>query len=162
MRALIKGLAIVLGDHVDSEQLHPACFFSLDPERVKSGLFKGMDERIQQLLQSGSILFAGRNFGCGSSREVIIQAILYNKIQVIIAESFSRIFFRNAINNGLLLIEYPEATKIAVDSDQIVVEIVSGYIQNVTQDKMYKFASLDPFFLNLLERSNKKGRVMLQ
>ncbi|ARV57858.1 hypothetical protein BZZ01_03720 [Nostocales cyanobacterium HT-58-2] len=155
-KLVFHGPAIVLGDHVDVERLHPASYFSLNPERVKEGLFMGMSPEMREHLQPGSIILAGRNFGCGSSREVVVQAFLLNGIEAIVAESFARIFFRSGINNGLALIECPNTAELAVNGDEIEVDVVSGRISNLTQGTTKMLPEPDPFFLTLLERTRSK------
>lgn len=97
----ISGRIWVLGDDVNTDVLHPPQFFSLDPERVKLGLFHGIDPSWQAQLEPGDLVVAGRNFGCGSSRETSLRAFKLNRIGAVVAVDFARIFFRNATNNGL-------------------------------------------------------------
>lgn len=97
----ISGRIWLFGDNVNTDVIHPPEFFSLDPERVKLGLFHGLDPSIQQEISPDDILVAGRNFGCGSSRETSVRAVQLNRIGAVIAVDFARIFFRNATNNGL-------------------------------------------------------------
>jgi 3-isopropylmalate/(R)-2-methylmalate dehydratase small subunit len=130
---LFTGPAIVLPDHVDSEQLHPARYFSLDEERVRSGLFEGMAKEIKERLRPDSIVVAGRNFGCGSSREVVVRALLLNGIHVIVADSFARIFYRNAVNLGLTVVECPGCAAQASDGDLLEVDIRAGFVKNKTR-----------------------------
>lgn len=97
----IRGRVWLFGDDLNTDVIHPPQFFSLDPEKVKRGLFHGLDPTIQPNLQPGDILVGGRNFGCGSSRETSMRALKLNQIGAIVALDFARIFFRNATNNGL-------------------------------------------------------------
>jgi 3-isopropylmalate dehydratase small subunit len=99
--ARISGRVWLFGDDMNTDVIHPPAFFSLEPEKVRSGLFHGYDPTIQPNLEPGDIVVAGRNFGCGSSRETSIRAIKLNHIGAIVAVDFARIFFRNATNNGL-------------------------------------------------------------
>jgi 3-isopropylmalate dehydratase small subunit len=96
-----RGRAWLFGDDVNTDVVHPPQFFSLDPETVKRGLFHGLDPQLQPRLRAGDILIAGRNFGCGSSRETSIQSLKLNEVGAIIAVDFARIFFRSATNNAL-------------------------------------------------------------
>jgi 3-isopropylmalate dehydratase small subunit len=105
----IRGRIWLFGDDLNTDVIHPPQFFSLDPERVKSGLFHGLDPTIQPNLQPGDILVGGRNFGCGSSRETSMRALKLNRIGAIIALDFARIFFRNATNNGLPCLTFANA-----------------------------------------------------
>ncbi len=91
----------VFGDNLNTDVLHPPHHYSLDPEWVKRGLLKGVDETLQPRLRPGDLVIGGRNFGCGSSRETSIRSLLLNGIGAVIAVDFARIFFRNATNHGL-------------------------------------------------------------
>lgn len=97
----VKGRVWVFGDDVNTDVIHPPQFFSLEPAKVKAGLFHGLDPSIQPALQPGDIFIGGRNFGCGSSRETSMRSLKLNQVGAIIALDFARIFFRNATNNGL-------------------------------------------------------------
>jgi len=101
MNQPLHGRTWVFGDNLNTDVLHPPQFYSLDPERVKVGLFKGVDETLQERLLPGDLVVAGRNFGCGSSRETSIRSVKLNGIAAIIAVDFARIFFRNATNHGV-------------------------------------------------------------
>lgn len=97
----ISGRVWRFGDDLNTDVIHPPAFYSLDPEKVRSGLLHGYDPTIQPAIEPGDIFVAGRNFGCGSSRETSIRAIKLNEVGAILAVDFARIFFRNATNNGL-------------------------------------------------------------
>lgn len=97
----VTGNAWIFGDDLNTDVIHPPEFFSLDQEKVKRGLFHGLDPTLQPRIRPGDILIAGRNFGCGSSRETSVQSLKLNRIGAIIAIDFARIFFRNATNNAL-------------------------------------------------------------
>ena len=105
----IRGRIWLFGDDLNTDVIHPPQFFSLDPEKVKRGLFHGLDPNIQPSLQPGDILVGGRNFGCGSSRETSMRALKLNQIGAIVALDFARIFFRNATNNGLPCLTFANA-----------------------------------------------------
>jgi 3-isopropylmalate/(R)-2-methylmalate dehydratase small subunit len=111
--AAIRGRIWLFGDDLNTDVIHPPQFFSLDPEKVKRGLFHGLDPTIQPNLQPGDILVGGRNFGCGSSRETSMRALKLNQIGAIIALDFARIFFRNATNNGLPCLTFANAADLA-------------------------------------------------
>lgn len=97
----IVGRAFVFGDHVNTDVIHPPQFFSLDPARVKRGLFHGHDPELQPRLLPNDLIIGGRNFGCGSSRETSSRSLKLNQIGAIVAVDFARIFFRSATNNGI-------------------------------------------------------------
>jgi 3-isopropylmalate dehydratase small subunit len=95
------GRVWLFGDDMNTDVIHPPAFYSLDQDKVRRGLFNGYDPTIQPNVQPGDVVVAGRNFGCGSSRETSIRAIKLNEIGALVAIDFARIFFRNATNNGL-------------------------------------------------------------
>ena len=97
----IVGNAWCFGDHVNTDVIHPPEFFSLDPERVKIGLFHKLDPELHKRFRRHDVLVGGRNFGCGSSRETSIRCLKLNRVGAIVAVDFARIFFRNATNNGI-------------------------------------------------------------
>jgi 3-isopropylmalate dehydratase small subunit len=105
----ISGHVWAFGDHVNTDVIHPPDFFSLDPERVKRGLFHNYDPELQARLRPNDILVAGKNFGCGSSRETSIRSLKLNAVGAIVAVDFARIFFRNATNNGIPCLELRDA-----------------------------------------------------
>ncbi len=123
MKTILEGNALVLQDYVDSEQLHPASYFSLDKNRIREGLFMGMPAHLKAQSDKQKIIVAGRYFGCGSSREVIVQSLIQNGIRVVLAESFSRIFYRNALNHGMLLLEIPDIHKQIANNGHVSVEL---------------------------------------
>jgi 3-isopropylmalate dehydratase small subunit len=109
----ISGRVWLFGDDVNTDVLHPPQFFSLDPERVKLGLFHGIDPSLQARLAPGDVIVAGRNFGCGSSRETSLRSFKLNQIGAVVALDFARIFFRNATNNGLPCLTVADASALA-------------------------------------------------
>ena len=115
---MIKGTAHVFGHHLNTDVIHPPEYFSFDPERVRLGFMKGVDPTFLDRFSPGDILIAGENFGCGSSRETSIYSMLHNKVGAVVAISFARIFFRNAINNGLPIYEFVDPLDYAKVLDQ--------------------------------------------
>ena len=99
----IIGKVIVLGDNVDTDQIYPGHFLALtDPKEIGSHCLSGIDETIAAEFPEGGVVVAGRNFGCGSSREHAPIALINMGAEAVVADSFARIFFRNAVNLGLL------------------------------------------------------------
>lgn len=102
METKLTGKAIVLGDNIDTDQIYPGCYLALtDPAEIGSHCLSGVDEGIAAAFPKGGIVVAGRNFGCGSSREHAPIALLNMGAGAVLADSFARIFFRNAVNLGL-------------------------------------------------------------
>jgi 3-isopropylmalate/(R)-2-methylmalate dehydratase small subunit len=106
---LIRGRVWLFGDDLNTDVIHPPDHYSLDPNTVRSGLFRKYDPTLQPSLRPGDILMGGSNFGCGSSRETSIRSLKLNEIGAIVAVSFARIFFRNATNNGLPCLTFADA-----------------------------------------------------
>ena len=122
----IRGRVWLFGDDVNTDVIHPPQFFSLDPEKVKSGLFHGLDPTLQPRLEPGDVLVGGRNFGCGSSRETCVQSLRLNRIGAILALDFARIFFRSATNQGLPCLTFRDpADRLRLETGQRV-EVFPG------------------------------------
>jgi 3-isopropylmalate/(R)-2-methylmalate dehydratase small subunit len=110
-----------------------------------------LDPEFKNKVRPGDIIVAGVNFGCGSSREHAPLAIKASGISCVIAETFARIFFRNAINIGLPIVECPEAARDIKDGDQVAVDLTTGEITNLTTGKVYKAPPFPPFMQELIK-----------
>jgi 3-isopropylmalate/(R)-2-methylmalate dehydratase small subunit len=140
---LIKGKVWKFKDDVDTDQIIPARYLvTTDPKELAKHVMEDADPTFPSKVKEGDILVAGKNFGCGSSREHAPLAIKGAGISAVVAESFARIFFRNAINLGLLIIESPEAAKEAEEGDELEIDINQGIIRNITKGKEYKIKPL--------------------
>ena len=103
METRLTGKVIVVGDNIDTDQIYPGCYLALtDPKEIGSHCLEGVSKEIAPSFPQGGIVIAGRNFGCGSSREHAPIALLAMGAKAVLADSFARIFFRNAVNLGLL------------------------------------------------------------
>jgi len=158
MTLVYAGPAIALGDSVNSDVLHPTVYFSLNPERVKAGLFQGLDPPLAERVTPNTIIVAGRNFGCGSSREVVVQSMRLHGLRIVVAEFFARIFYRNCINQGLLPVECPNANR-SVTGDQVVVNPVEGWLRNETQNWELRFPPVDSRIIDLVEAARRGGET---
>ncbi len=119
MSQILESKAVVLGNNVDTDQIYPGRFLAIvDPKEIGSHCLGGFEEDIQRAVP-GSIIVAGTNFGCGSSREHAVITLLNAGVKAVVAESFARIFYRNAINLGLPLITCKGAAR-AVENGQTV------------------------------------------
>ena len=130
---IIKGKVIVLGDDVDTDQILPG--YAMAEPMDQLGKFAmaglaGLD--FKSVFEPGSILVAGRNFGCGSSREHAPIAIKAAGVDVVVAKSFARIFYRNAFNMGLPLLEVGDAMNAINDGDELEIDTASGRIRDLT------------------------------
>lgn len=130
----IHGRVWMFGDDVNTDVLHPPQFFSLDSERVKAGLFHGIDPSLQAKLEPGDIVIAGRNFGCGSSRETSLRAFKLNRIGAVVAVDFARIFFRNATNNGLPCLTFADPSARALVREGARVQIFPAQARMLLDD----------------------------
>lgn len=150
MRQSFTGRAWVFGDNVDTDQIIPAEYLvTMDNMELALHAFENAKPGFARGVREGDIIIAGRNFGCGSSREHAPRALLGAGVSCVIAESFARIFFRNAINIGLPVVEVKVA---ASDKDVIKVDLVKGVAENVTRGKRAAFASYPPFVMMLIEK----------
>ncbi len=135
-----RGRVWKFGDNVDTDQIIPARYLNTtDPNELASHVMEDSEHpNFAREHQSGDIIVAGRNFGSGSSREHAPIAIKYANVPVVVAKSFARIFFRNAINIGLPIVEAPDAVDEINHGDTIEVDITEGVIRNLTTGKEYK------------------------
>ena len=107
---MIKGKLHRFGHNLNCDVIHPPEYFSLDPERVREGLMKDLDATFLDRFRQNDLIIAGENFGCGSSRETTIYSMISNRVGAVIAISFSRIFYRNAVNNLLPVFEFADGS----------------------------------------------------
>ena len=114
-------------------------------------MLEDLDPKFAEKVKEGDIIVAGENFGCGSSREHAPLAIKAAGVSCVIAKSFARIFYRNAINIGLPIIEAPDAVERIVDGDVLEIELTSGRIRNVTQGEEYAFPAFPAFIQEIIE-----------
>jgi 3-isopropylmalate dehydratase small subunit len=148
----IRGRAWVYGDNVDTDVIIPARYLSTsDPAELAPHCMEDIDASFAGAVKPGDVIVAGANFGCGSSREHAPIAIKAAGVSCVIAASYARIFYRNAINIGLPILECPEASPPgAVNAgDELAVDIASGRIENVTNGKIFKAAPAPEFLRNL-------------
>jgi 3-isopropylmalate/(R)-2-methylmalate dehydratase small subunit len=140
MRTVIKGRVWKFGDNVDTDQIIPARYLNTsDPYELAKHVMEDSEHPdFAQKHREGDIIVAGKNFGSGSSREHAPISIKYAGVPVVIAKSFARIFFRNAINIGLPIVEAPEAVDEINHGDEIEVDLEKGIVKNLTTGKEYK------------------------
>ena len=137
---LLKGRVWKFGDHVDTDAIIPVRYCNTFlKEELGPHAMAGLDPDFAQKVTPGDILVAGTNFGCGSSRENAPLAILGAGIGAVVAASFGRIFFRNAINVGLPFFESPEASAACRQGDTLHIHPLSGRIENIARSESYAF-----------------------
>lgn len=147
------GTARKFGDHVDTDVIIPARYLaSQDPKELASHCMEDIDAAFVQNHNEGDLMVAGWNFGCGSSREHAPIAIKAAGISCVIAKTFARIFYRNAINIGLAILECPAASDGIADGDEVSVDFDTGVITNVTKHETYQ-AEPFPLFIKDMIRS---------
>ncbi len=146
----IKGKAFRFGDDINTDEIIPARFLNTtDPKELGQHCMAGIDEGFVKKIKKGDIIVAGKNFGCGSSREHAPVAIKGAGISCVIAKSFARIFFRNAINIGLPIIELKEADEIK-EGDELEIDLDKGVLKNKTQKKEYSISKFPGFMQEII------------
>lgn len=150
MRA--KGSVFKYGDNVDTDVIIPARYLnSSDPKELATHCMEDIDPAFVGKVQKGDIIVATKNFGCGSSREHAPIAIKASGVGCVIAETFARIFYRNAINIGLPIVESPEAAHAIEAGDEVEVDFAEGIIYDRTKGTQYKSQAFPPFMQKLIE-----------
>ncbi len=158
---MIKGRAWKFGDNIDTDLIIPARYLNTtDPEELAKHCMEDADPEFAKKVKKGDIIVAGKNFGCGSSREHAPISIKAAGVSCVIAESFARIFYRNAYNTGLLILECEEASKEAESGDEIRIDIEKGLIENLTKGKSYQIKPLPEFMKKILEDGGLIPHIM--
>ena len=148
----IKGKVIKYGDNIDTDVIIPARYLNTsDPLELAKHCMEDMDKTFASRVQKGDIMVGGKNFGCGSSREHAPIAIKASGISCIIAKTFARIFYRNAINIGLPILECPEAAEDANEGDQLAVDLSGGKITNISKDRVFTAVPFPGFMQEIME-----------
>jgi len=148
---LIEGRAWKFGNDIDTDVIIPARYLNTsDPEELAKHLMEDADKDFRGKVKPGDIIVAGKNFGCGSSREHAPIAIKAAGIQAVIAKSFARIFYRNAFNIGLPIFESVEASEKIKKADLIGIDASNGIIKNLTTNEEYKANPIPPFMQELI------------
>ena len=146
------GNAIKYGNNVDTDVIIPARYLNTSDHReLASHCMEDIDKTFVSRVKQGDIMVAGQNFGCGSSREHAPIAIKASGISVVIAKSFARIFYRNAINIGLAIVECPEAADAISEGDTVEADLDNGIIRNITTGREYKTAPFPEFVQKIIE-----------
>ena len=145
------GKAIKYGDNVDTDVIIPARYLNtIDKRELASHCMEDIDKDFAKKVEPGDIMRAGKNFGCGSSREHAPIAIKESGISLVIAKSFARIFYRNSINIGLAILECEEASEGISESDKVEVDLDAGVIYNKTTGKSFKTKPFPDFIQKII------------
>ncbi|MCS7095498.1 MAG: 3-isopropylmalate dehydratase small subunit [Candidatus Bathyarchaeota archaeon] len=149
---IISGKAVKFSDNVDTDVIIPSKYLVLlDPNELARHAMEGLDPGFYEKARRGVILAAGKNFGCGSSREQAPIALKYAGVKCVIAESFARIFYRNAINIGLPVIECENVSGRIADGDELMVDLENGFVKNLTKNATFQATKLPPFIMQILK-----------
>ena len=149
---MINGRVFKYGDNVNTDVIIPARYLNISNlAELTSHCMEDIDGEFIKEVKSGDIMVAEKNFGCGSSREHAPLVIKLSGINCIIAETFARIFYRNAVNIGLPILECPKAAKDIENGDQIEVDLKSGIITNITKGRTYQAESFPEFMQDIIE-----------
>jgi len=147
----LHGFAHKFGDNVDTDVIIPARYLDTTAEEeLAAHCMEGLEADFPRKVRAGDVIAAGANFGCGSSREHAPVAIRAAGISCVIAESFARIFFRNAINIGLPVMVCPQASKEIQAGDEIEIDLAAGKIENLTRKTSYQAAAFPPFLQEII------------
>jgi len=148
---IIKGKVWKYGDNINTDVIYPGkyTYMRYSPEEMAEHALEVLDPEFSSNVRKGDVIAAGKNFGCGSSREQAVQCLKYAGVGAIIGKSFARIFFRNAVNNGLLVIESQEAAENLLNGEEISIDTEQGVIK--TNNKVIKFTSLPEFFGEIIK-----------
>ena len=146
------GTVFKYGDNVDTDVIIPARYLnSSDPAELATHCMEDIDADFVKKVQKGDIIVADKNFGCGSSREHAPIAIKAAGVSCVIAETFARIFYRNAINIGLPIVECPKAAKDIAAGDEVEVDFDSGLITNLTKGTSYRGQAFPEFMQKIIK-----------
>lgn len=147
-----QGSVFKYGDNVDTDVIIPARYLnSSDPAELATHCMEDIDKNFVKNVNKGDIIVANKNFGCGSSREHAPIAIKASGVSCVIAETFARIFYRNAINIGLPIIECPEAAKGIEAGDEVHIDFDSGVITNKTKGTSFQGQAFPPFMQKIIQ-----------
>ncbi len=157
METKLTGNIIVVGNNIDTDQIYPGRFLAAtDPEEIGSHCLCGVNEEIAPNFPKGGIVVAGRNFGCGSSREHAPIALLNMGACAVVAESFARIFFRNAINLGLVPVTCKGISQKVRDGQSLTVDLAEGTVTVNETGEMYPCDRLGDQAMKILEAGGIK------
>ncbi len=160
MEKNLAGQAFVFGKNIDTDQIYPGRFVELTEENdIKQYAMYGADEKFLEKFHAGDIIVAGTNFGCGSSREHAAITLRAIGVGAVVAESFGRIFFRNAINLGIPALICPNISALVNTGDQLKIDLENGTIQNVTTGKTAKFEPMSEYIFHILESGGIKPMI---
>ena len=147
-----KGFVHKYGDNVDTDVIIPARYLNIaDKKELATHCMEDIDKNFVKVVKSGDVMVGGFNFGCGSSREHAPMVIKESGISCVIAKTFARIFYRNAINIGLAILECPEASEKIQAGDEVAVDFDTGVITNITKGETYQANPFPAFIKEIIQ-----------
>jgi 3-isopropylmalate/(R)-2-methylmalate dehydratase small subunit len=149
MTSVISGHAWTFGDDIDTDVLAPGIYMKLPADEVAKHCLEAVDPAFAPGVRAGDVVVGGANFGMGSSREQAPQALKILGVGAVLAKSFARIFYRNAVNLGLPAVFFREADEIA-SGDRIEVDLAAGEVRNLTSGKTYAVDPIPPHLLEMI------------
>ncbi len=161
---MMKGKAHVYKkDHINTDEIIPARYLNIDKEEeLAKHAMEDLDRDFVKKVSKGDFIVVGENFGCGSSREHAVWALKGAGISAVIAKSFARIFFRNAINNGFLAIECKDVVNKVNDGDNLEIDLRRGIIKNLNNGKEFKFNPFPKFALDIIKAGGLLNYIKTQ
>jgi 3-isopropylmalate/(R)-2-methylmalate dehydratase small subunit len=140
------------GDDVDTDGIIPARYLNVsEPEDLACHCMEDVDSGFARAVQAGDVIVAGENFGCGSSREHAPLAIKGSGVACVVAKSYARIFYRNAINIGLPILECPQAVEETQKGDRLAADLGAGTVTNLRTGRTYQVSPFPPFIMGIIE-----------
>lgn len=159
----VRGNVFKYGDNVDTDVIIPARYLNIaDMAELATHAMEDIDAEFTTRVKPGDIIVAGRNFGCGSSREHAPRVLKDNGISCVIAPSFARIFFRNAINIGLPILECAEAADAIETGDEVAIDFETGVIENVTSGKTFQAQPFPAFIQGIIDSNGLMNSLKSQ
>ncbi len=147
---ILEGRVWKFGDEIDTDIIIPGRYLELTPEEYKKHIMEPVRPDFYRLIQQGDFIFAGKAFGMGSSRGQAVTSLKEAGIKAIVAQSFARIFYRSAINEGLPVFECPEAFKNTEEGDLVRIDVSSGLIRNKTKTLEFHFQPFPDLVLKII------------
>ena len=159
----VKGFVHKYPDNVDTDVIIPARYLNTsDPKELAAHCMEDIDTEFVKKVRPGDIMVAGFNFGCGSSREHAPLVIKTCGVSCVIAKTFARIFYRNAINIGLPILECPAAAEAIQDGDEVSVDFDTGLITNHTRNESYQAEAFPPFIQEIISAGGLMNSIKQQ
>jgi len=150
-------------DHINTDEIIPARYLNVDDEaELAQHCMEDIDGEFVKKVAPGDFIVAGEDFGCGSSREHAVWAIRGAQVAAVLAGSFARIFYRNAINCGFLVVELPGVAEKVSDGDELDIDAKKGTIKNLTKGETYEFTPLPEFALEIIDAGGLLNKLAQQ